>query len=109
MNMNQKGFVNTALIVLIVVVVGTIGYFMFAKKQAPFVQQINNPTPTPQNAPITTNPISQTACQNLHNEIENDLTKANYCQKDSDCSVLVLGGSYVEFGCYHFVNKDVDK
>ena len=49
------------------------------------------------------------SCQSLYNEIENDLDKANYCQTDSDCDVLILGGSYIEFGCYHFINKEVDK
>ncbi|MBI2343440.1 MAG: hypothetical protein HYV02_03765 [Deltaproteobacteria bacterium] len=64
----------------------------------------------PQTSVVTNqNSTSESACQRLNNEIENDLTKANYCQNASDCSVLALGGSYVEFGCYHFINKEVDK
>ena len=54
-------------------------------------------------------PAQSLSCQSLYDEIENDLDKANYCRDDSDCDVLVLGGQYVEFGCYHFVNKNIDK
>ncbi len=48
-------------------------------------------------------------CKLMYNGIESDLEKANYCAEDSDCSVIMLGGSYIEFGCYHFINKNVDK
>ena len=60
-------------------------------------------------AATSQNPASGSTCQKLNNEIEDDLTNANYCQNNSDCDVLVLGAGYVEFGCYHFVNKEVDK
>ncbi len=49
------------------------------------------------------------SCQNQHDDIESEIDKANYCQIDSDCDILILGGSYIEFGCYHFINKEVDK
>jgi hypothetical protein len=49
------------------------------------------------------------SCQNLYNEIENDLDEANYCQVDTDCDVIMLGGWYIDFGCYHFVNKEVNQ
>lgn len=48
-------------------------------------------------------------CQYLNNEIESDLNKSNYCQTDSDCDVLILGADYIKFGCYHFINKEVNK
>jgi flagellar basal body-associated protein FliL len=44
MNINQKGFANIILVIVIVVLVGTIGYFAFVKKSEPVAQQ---PTPTP--------------------------------------------------------------
>lgn len=45
MNMNQKGFANIILVVVIVaVLVGAVGYFAFVKKSEPIAQQ---PTPTP--------------------------------------------------------------
>ncbi|MDD5218856.1 MAG: hypothetical protein PHN49_09350 [Candidatus Omnitrophica bacterium] len=47
-------------------------------------------------------------CEAMYNEIETALDKANYCEHDSDCKVLMLGGPYIEFGCHHFVNKDTD-
>ncbi len=41
--MNQKGFANIILVVVIVVLVGVVGYFAFVKKSGPIAQQ---PTPT---------------------------------------------------------------
>ena len=42
--MNQKGFANIALIVLVVVLLGVVGYFAIVKKSEPVAQQ---PTPSP--------------------------------------------------------------
>ncbi|MDD5195720.1 MAG: hypothetical protein PHQ96_08635 [Candidatus Omnitrophica bacterium] len=52
--------------------------------------------------------LSPGKCKALYKEIENDLKNANYCQEDEDCRTLELGGPLIEFGCYHFVNKDAD-
>ncbi|OGN09626.1 MAG: hypothetical protein A3J46_00150 [Candidatus Yanofskybacteria bacterium RIFCSPHIGHO2_02_FULL_41_11] len=41
--MNQKGFANIVLVVVIVILVGAVGYFAFVKKSEPVAQQ---PTPT---------------------------------------------------------------
>lgn len=49
--MNQKGFVNITLVVVIVVLVGVVGYFTFVKKSKPIVQQ---PTPTSTTTPTKT-------------------------------------------------------
>ena len=38
--LNQKGFVNIILIVLVVVLAGVVGYFAFIKKQGPIFQEI---------------------------------------------------------------------
>ena len=48
-------------------------------------------------------------CKKLHEEIEKDIDQDNYCQSDNDCSALNLGGPYIAFGCYHFVNREVDQ
>jgi hypothetical protein len=48
-------------------------------------------------------------CEELYQEIEDDLDRANYCRSDDDCDVIMLGSIYIEFGCYHYINKDVDK
>ncbi len=48
--------------------------------------------------------VSKTECDLLHDEIENDFIKANFCKADSDCKVVQLGGWYIDFGCYKFVN-----
>lgn len=54
--MNQKGFANIILIVIVVLAVGVVGYFAFVKKSAPTAQ----PAPTP---PQTDNAASSTPTQ----------------------------------------------
>ena len=56
--MNQKGFANIILIIVIVILVGAVGYFAFVKKSEPVAQQptpiqTTNPTKTPV-SPTTT-------------------------------------------------------
>jgi len=48
-------------------------------------------------------------CSSLYDEIEQDLKNANYCVNDSDCGVILLGSIYIEFGCYHYINVNVDQ
>ena len=56
--MNQKGFTNIALVVVIIAIIAVGGYFIFVKKSEPIAQQ---PTPTP--TPISNNqqqpPVAQ--------------------------------------------------
>jgi hypothetical protein len=52
MNMNQKGFANIALIVVIIILVGAVGYFAFVKKSEPVTQQ-------PATTQTTTAPTTQ--------------------------------------------------
>ncbi|MFH1404380.1 MAG: hypothetical protein ABIH11_08945 [Candidatus Altiarchaeota archaeon] len=59
--------------------------------------------------PVINQPSGDFDCEELHGEIEGDLDNANYCQVDSDCGVIMLGGWYVDFGCYHFISREVDK
>ncbi len=47
---------------------------------------------------------SKAECEALHNEIENNFKKANFCETDNECKVIQLGGWYIDFGCYKFVN-----
>ncbi len=54
-------------------------------------------------------PASPEACQKLHDEIENDFRTANHCEKDSDCKFVRLGGWYIDFGCYKYVNAATDE
>jgi len=54
------------------------------------------------------NRFSPVGCSSQYNQIDNELKSANYCTVDSDCKVLPLGGTYVEFGCYHYINKEVN-
>ncbi len=49
--MNQKGFTNIILIVVIVILLGVVGYFVFIKKSEPIIQQ-----PTPTSTQTTTTP-----------------------------------------------------
>jgi len=64
--MNQKGFANIILVVVIVIFVGAVGYFAFVKKSGPVAQQptptqkVQTPTPTitPTPTPTATNPTA---------------------------------------------------
>jgi len=47
---------------------------------------------------------SKTECDALHDEIENDFKKANFCKTDGDCKFVRLGGWYIDFGCYKYIN-----
>jgi len=51
---------------------------------------------------------TQSICKALYNAIDDELKRSNYCVQDSDCKTMELGGPLVEFGCFHFINKDVD-
>lgn len=46
--MNQRGFANVILVVIIVVLVGAVGYFVLVEKLSPTVQQTNTPIGQPQ-------------------------------------------------------------
>lgn len=62
MHMNQKGFVNIVLIVLVVVLAGTLGYVTLVKKSAPTKQpQTSNSQNTQETPPPTTNNPPATA------------------------------------------------
>ncbi|MCX6742228.1 MAG: hypothetical protein NTX24_03590 [Candidatus Pacearchaeota archaeon] len=50
--------------------------------------------------------LSGANCSNLYDQIDTDLQNANYCNLDSDCETLPLAGPYIEFGCYHYINKE---
>jgi hypothetical protein len=56
--MNQKGFTNIILVVIIVILIGAVGYFAFIKKPEPVAQQ-TIPTPTQTITPTKT-PASPT-------------------------------------------------
>lgn len=55
---NQKGFANIALVLVIVIIAGAVGYFAFVKKSEPVAQQLT-PTPTRTTTPTKT-PTSPT-------------------------------------------------
>lgn len=50
--------------------------------------------------------MNWTECTDLYDKIEEDLQNANYCNVNSDCKTLPLGSMYMEFGCYHYINKN---
>ncbi|MDP3792162.1 MAG: PsbP-related protein [bacterium] len=62
--MNQKGFANIILIVVIVVLVGAVGYFAFVKKSEPIAQQAT-PTPTQTKTPVSPTPTPTSETTNL--------------------------------------------
>ncbi len=56
MTMNQKGFANIILGVIVVMLVGVVGYFAFVKKSTPIAQQTPTPTPTQTQKPVSPMP-----------------------------------------------------
>ncbi len=62
--MNQKGFANIVLVIVIVaVLVGAVGYFAFVKKSEPITQQ-PTPTPTQTNTPVSPTPTPKNGTAN---------------------------------------------
>jgi len=57
--------------------------------------------------PIEFPPKSE--CEQLYGEIEEEFKQANFCEQDLDCKAIMLGGPYVEFGCFKYVNKKIDE
>lgn len=55
-------------------------------------------------------PSGPLSCEAWYHKIEKSFDDANFCEVDSDCKAVQLGGQYIEFGCYKFVNiaTDVD-
>ncbi len=66
--MNKKGFTSVILIILIIVLVGAVGYFVLVKKSPKIIQQIPDRTITPASTPISTStptlPISSIEYRN---------------------------------------------
>src|SRR3989338_7537737 len=111
--MNQKGFANIVLIILVVVLAGALGYVMLVKKPASVEQpQTNNlqnsqsTTPPPSNNAVVQNPpanISQlTKAQVLNGYDQCGIQFSNgeisigydkYTQLEQTCSAAVSGAS----------------
>lgn len=95
------------LLLLVLIIIFAVAGFLLANK---FMPESAQPVRTiPSKPPIIKQPSGNFSCEEMRDEIEKDIETANYCLADSDCDVLGLGGIYVEFGCYHFINKEVDK
>lgn len=75
--MNQKGFANIILVVVIVMLVSAVGYFAFVKKSGPITQQ-PTPTSTPtQTTTPTKTPVSPTPTPTPKNETASWITYTN--------------------------------
>jgi len=106
--MTNKKLIFGILIILLVIVV--VGLVMLNKPTTTTPTSNTSSTQDTPTTPSEITPLSESmSCEEMYNEIENDLDNANYCEKDSDCDVIMLGGVYIRFGCYHYVNKNVDK
>lgn len=75
MNTHQKGFANIILVVVIVVLVGVVGYFTFVKKSEPIAQQ-PTPTPTQTKTPVspTPTPKDETASWQTYNSAKSEFS-----------------------------------
>ena len=67
----QKGFINIFVLVGIIIVAGTVGFFVFVKKPTPTVQQTPTPAPsimpTTKQTPVTQEPTPITTASNDEN------------------------------------------
>ncbi len=59
--MNQKGLANIILVLVIIVVVGTVGYFTLTRRSTPVVKQTPISTPTTTQVPVTQQPTPATS------------------------------------------------
>ena len=83
MNVNQKGFANIILIVIVVILVGVAGYFTFVKNSEPIAQQspsavtntpparATSPTPTPTTTSSSSIPQSSTETPIVEKNVSN--------------------------------------
>ena len=64
MNINQKGFANIVLIIIVIAIIGAVGYFAVVKKSEPITQQTGStPTQTETSASQTPTPKGGTVGQ----------------------------------------------
>lgn len=76
-------------IVLVAILLGAFYWYLYSKEYSQVRSPINE-------------------CDTMYKNIENIFEYANYCSVDSDCKSIQLGGAYVEFGCWKYVNKSYD-
>ena len=57
-------FINGAVVSVIIIVVGIVGYFVLMKKQTPIIQQTTTPTPVTNQIPVTQQPTPVTPTPN---------------------------------------------
>ena len=65
--MNQKSFIKIILVIVIIVLLGVVGYFMLVKKSLPIAQQTSTPTLTKTSAPMS-QPQDETANWQVYNK-----------------------------------------
>lgn len=98
MNMNQKDFANIILVVVVVTLLGAVGYFAFVKKSEPVAQQptptptptqtktLASPTPTPSNISVL---AGRTAYKNSVNSFTFNYPASWYLESDpSNAAIL---------------------
>ena len=110
-NTQDSNFFPNAKLLIILVFVAILAVFVkefwfdyYEKKNNAHLQQnIQQNTDNQADQGMTQEPVQ---CSSLYMEIEEMMDERNHCVEDSDCEVLMLGGEYIEFGCYHFIHKD---
>lgn len=50
---------------------------------------------------------AELSCEQIETEMKNSLNEANYCEIDSDCTILELSFEYNKIGCFHLGNKKI--
>ena len=93
MNMNQKGFANIALIVLVVILAGVAGYFALNNRSATPPITNEQPTPTPSQPTKNNEPIPTKPTQNNNPPVTNG-TPTNWQFVDANSFTLSLPPSW---------------
>ena len=102
--MNQKGFANIILIVVIVILVGAVGYFAFVKKPEPIAKQ---PTPTStQTTTPTKTPVSPTPTPTPTQTKITILVPDNVTAYDKAMTEYIQGGDQDSLKTWLFVKKE---
>lgn len=98
---NKKLFIVIAVIILAIVIVSGAGaaYYFFYMQEPDTADTVIQPE---------TPPIASKSCDEWYNEIEQSFEDANFCQEDSDCTSMRLGGKAIAFGCYKYINVETD-
>ena len=101
MDKTQRGSASLLIVLIILAVFSASGMAYLALKE--------EPRPAKKIVPLLSfnQNLSSLSCAKWHNNIEEAFVNDNYCEQDSDCQAIPLGGRLIAFGCVHYLNKGI--